>query len=305
VPGAAILLNEGLFHFAEASEHEALHHLQFTIEGIWKSLWLEGIPCGFVEAGALPTEPSECRVLIMPFPLTLGPSLVEALQLYVRNGGTVIAEACPGRFNDYGIGGKGAMVPGVAELFGATHQGIFLIREPNNGAKWTAVGLAPRDHREFQDLVGVGELSAQSVFPAYYLQTLTPTTGKPILTYRDEVAGCVNSYGRGRAYLVGTLLGHGVAGYHDLRNAKFLSDLLNRAGVTSDSVGALKRRRRILGNQAAWFLFNQTEKPVEEAVSIEGYKSAKDLLGVELPATPGGVRVGVASLDVRCLILEG
>jgi hypothetical protein len=148
------------------------------------------------------------------------------------------------------------MMPGVAELFGATHQGVFLIREPNKGARWTAWELAPRDHREYRDLVGVGEFSAQSVFPTYYLQTLAPTTGKPILEYHDEVAGCVNSYGKGRAYLVGTLLGHGVAGYNDLRNAKFLAALLERAGVSSDSVGVLKRRRRILENQAAWFSFN-------------------------------------------------
>jgi beta-galactosidase GanA len=303
-PGGAILLNEGLYHFAESSEHEALHHLQFTIQGIWKSLWLEGIPCGFVEAANVPTGPGDCKALIMPFPLTLGPKLVEGLQTYVRNGGIVIAEACPGRFNNYGIGGKGAMMSGVAELFGATHQGVFLIREPNKGAKWTAHDLAPRDHRDYRDLAGVGDFAAHSVFPAYYLQTLTLTTGQPILKYDAEIAGCVNSYGKGRAYLVGTLLGHGVAGYDDLRNAKFLAAVLERAGVPSDSVGALKRRRRVWGNQAAWFLFNLTDKPVGQEVSIEGYKSAEDLMGGVLPATGGRIQIRVDPFDVKCLVLE-
>lgn len=245
----------------------------------------------------------------MPFPLTLRPSLIEALQAYVRNGGTVIAEACPGRsdtgrFDNYGIGLKGAMMPGVSELFGATHQEVFLIREPNNGAKWTAWELAPRDQREYRDLLGVGEFSTQSVFPAYYLEILAPTSGKPILKYRDEVPGCVNSYGKGRAYLVGTLLGHGVAGYNDLCNARFLAALLGRAGVSSDSVGVLKRRRRILGNQATWFLFNQTDKPVEEEVAIEGYQSARDLLGGKVSPPGGRIQVRVEPFDIKCLVLE-
>ncbi len=303
-PTAGILLNEGLYHFAEASQHEALHHLQFTIQGIWKSLWLEGIPCGFVDAATFPMQSSRWRVLIMPFPLALSAGLIEALQRYVRKGGTVIAEACPGRFDEYGIGRKEAMMPGVSELFGAAHQGVFLIREPNKGTKWTAWNLAPRDLRGYQDLVGVGDFSSQRVFPAYYLQTLTPTTGKPILKYCDEVAGCINNYGEGRAYLVGTLLGHGVAGYSDQRNAKFLAALLRQADVASDSIGALKRRRRTLGNQAAWFLFNQTDKQVDQEVPIEGYRLAWDLLGGELPSLGGRVHCKVEAFDVKCLVLE-
>jgi beta-galactosidase len=303
-PAAAILLNESLYHFAEASEGEALHHLQFTIQGIWKSLWLLGIPCGFEEAPDVPTEPSEYRVLIMPFPLTLSPRLIEALRTYVRNGGTVIAEACPGRFDNYGIGRKGAMMPGVAELFGATHHGVFLIGEPNGGAKWTNWGLSPHDQHEYRDLTGVGDLSGYSVFPGYYLQTLKPTTGRPILKYDNEVAACMNNYGEGMAYLVGTLLGHGVAGYDDLRNAQFLAAVLLRAGVASDSVGALKRRRRTLGKQTAWFLFNQTNGLIEETVATEGYKSARDLLDGELPSAGGHIDVRVEPFDVKCLVLE-
>jgi hypothetical protein len=303
-PGVNIALNQDLYHFAEGSSHEAIHHLRFTIQGIWKSLWLKGVPCGFVEAAALPTGVSKCKVLILPFPVALGPGVIEALQAYVRKGGTVVSEACPGRFDNYGMGGKGAMLPGVAELFGARHDGVFLIREPIKGGKWTDHELAPRDHREYRAVLGQGEFAAHSIFPAYYLQTLTPTTGKPMLKYGDDVVGCTNSYGKGRADLVGSLLGHGVAGYGDLRNANFLTAVLTRAGVPSDSVGALKRRRRILGSQAAWFLFNQDYRPVEQEVSIEGYKSAKDLLGGEFATTGGRIPVRVEPFDIKCPVLE-
>ena len=114
----------------------------------------------------------------------------------------------------------------------------------------------------------------------------------------------MNNYGKGQAYLVGTLLGHAVAAYGDLRNAEFLAAVLERTGVSSDSVGALNRRRRILGTQAAWFFFNQTDKPVEEEVSLEGYKLAEDLLGGVLPSSGGRFQVRVEPFDIRCVVLE-
>lgn len=303
-PGVAIVLNEDLYHFAEGSSPEVSHHLRFTIQGMWKSLWIKGIPSGFVEATALPNDASKIKALILPFPLALSPSVIESLKTYVSNGGTVISEACPGRFDNHGIGVIGDMMPGVAELFGAQHQGVFLLREPGRGTKWTSRALAPRDHLEYRDLAGLGEFAKASLFPAYYLQSLSPTTGKPIFKYGDEVVGCVNTYGKGQTYLVGTLLGHGVLAYDDLRNVDFLAAVLKRVGVASESMGKLQRRRRVLGKQEAWFLFNTSEAPIEEAVTVAGFKSAKDLLGGELPVTGGSVRLSVKPFDIRCLVLE-
>jgi hypothetical protein len=89
-----------------------------------------------------------------------------------------------------------------------------------------------------------------------------------------------------------------------LRNADFLAAVLKRVGVASESMGKLQRRRRVLGKQEAWFLFNTNEAPVEEAVTVAGFKSAKDPLGGELPVTGGTVRLSVKPFDIRCLVLE-
>src|SRR5262249_22439546 len=157
---------------------------------------------GFVDVNALPTGPDKIKALILPFPLILSQHMVEGLATYVRNGGILVSEACPGRFDNYGIGFKGDMAPGVVDLFGATDAGVFLIREPGSGAKWTNWEYGPRDVKEFQNLSGVGEWSNESVFPAFYLQTFAPKSAQPILMYGAQVAGCVNTYGKGQAYLV-------------------------------------------------------------------------------------------------------
>jgi len=303
-PAVGIVMNEDLFHFTQGSLHDVSQHLEYTIIGLWKSLWRQGIAAGFVDASSFPSDVSTFEALIMPFPLTLSPQLTAAMTSYVRNGGTLISEACPGRFSNYGIGFDGAMAPGVSELFGAKHEGVFLIREPGKGAKWTIWEFGPRDTREYRDLKGSGPLAQHSVFPAFYLQTLTLTRAKPVLMYGTEVAGCVNEHGRGKAYLLGTLLGHAGPAYDDWRNAQLLSAILLQAGVAPDLVGKLRRRRRVLGKHAAWFLFNSTAETVEETMSLEGLQSARDLLGQELTVAAGGVRVEVGPLDVRCILVQ-
>ncbi len=146
-------MNEDLYHFAEGSTSNALQHYYHTIRGIYKSLWEEGIPVGFVEADHLP-GPDQYKALILPFPVALGQSVIRALRDFVSNGGTLISEACPGRFSEYGTGYKGDMAPGVAELFGARHKRVVVIREPGTGAKWIQTEYSYADAVEYRDLIG-------------------------------------------------------------------------------------------------------------------------------------------------------
>jgi hypothetical protein len=302
--GVALVMNEDLRHFAEGTKFNVKDHLIYTIRGIYKAIWDQGIRCDFIEAGDIGTAGKNYKVLIQPFALALGEDVTQAYQTYVRDGGVLICEATPGRLGRYGYGFATEMGPGIAELFGAAHKQVVTVREPHDGGKWTGADRTYGDSVEYRDLLGSGEATGLSVVPAYHLQTLTLTTGKALLMSRDDVAGCVNQLGNGRAYLIGTLLGHAVLAYDDNRNGAFLTHLLARAGVKPDNAGKLRRRRRVLGDQAAWFLFNTTGAPVEEVVPLENFNSARDLLGAELPAAPGGVRVRVEAMDVRCLMLS-
>jgi beta-galactosidase len=301
----AMVMNEDLWHFAEGSGFDVGTHLQYTIRGIYKALWDEGIPLDFIEADKIATVGKKYRVLIQPFALALSEAVIEAYQSYVRGGRVLICEATPGRLGKYGYGFATEMGPDVSELFGAVHKQVVSVREPRDGAKWSRGDRTYGDSEEYADLVGIGEVTGLSVAPAYHVQTLTLTTGKALLKSREDVAGCVNKFGEGRAYLIGSLLGHALLAYGDKRNGAFLSHLLAHAGVRPDRVGRLQRRRRVLGRKEAWFLFNTTGGPVEEVVALDHSKTATDLLGAELPPAPGGVRVKVAPLDVRCLVLEG
>jgi len=303
-PEIAIAVDEDLFHFAQGSLHDVSQHLEYTIAGNWKSFWRRGYSVDFVNLQKSPAHALTYKLLLLPFPMALSQAAIDNMHAFVKAGGTVVAEACPGRFSNYGIGFPGAMAPGVAELFGAEHRDVSLIREPENGSKWSIMELGPRDQCRFQYLEGTGTFSGRSLFPSFYLQTLTPVGGTPIFRYKGEIAGCFNQVGEGRAYLFGTLLGHAGPAYDDWRNADVLSFIAAECGIKSDSVGQLGRRRRVLHDRAAWFFFNSAETGVEENIALERYKSAHDLLGGTLAVSSNSIRVRVDPLDVRCILLQ-
>lgn len=303
-PRVAILVNEDLWHFAEASGPEVKDQLANSVAGHFKALWDERIPVRFLSAEAFLAGAGGLDALILPFPLALSNELSLALHLFVAAGGHLVSEACPGRFSDHGLGTAGEMPPLLAELFGARHDSLARLREP--GERIVRDPDAPRslDGVEWHELSGTGELEGFTISPSVYLQTLRLTTGKAVLRTENAVAGCVNELGRGRAWLFGTILGHAPALRDDARAGRVLARVLSGAGIAPETNGRLVRRRRVLGNRAAWFLFNDTDTAIEESLALGEYSKVVDLLDLPLVSGQGTVRVSVEPRQVRCLILS-
>jgi hypothetical protein len=226
---------------------------------------------------------------------------MQALQNYVRAGGTLVAEACAGRLNEYGVGFQGGMAPEMQELFGVESARIANIREPRDEGKWRGEQRTDGDTIPYRDLTGAG---ATSLVPAFYLQTYRTKSASTLFRCGTDPAVCVNNYGEGRAFICGTLLGHAQTAYGDARNTKFLASIAAQAGIKPDRAGSLIRRRRKLGDKQAWFFINPTAAPVAQPVSLEGFRMAEDLLGSVVNVAAGSVTVRVDPLDIRCLILS-
>jgi beta-galactosidase len=305
----AVLISEELFQFHSATHHEeyfasSAEHFTHTIRGIYKALWDRGVALDFLEESRLAELGWSYKVLFLPFPVSLSPSLIAALRNYVHKGGVVVSEACPGRLSEYGFAAPGEMPPPLRDMFGVNHQDVRIIREPQNGTIWTGREEAYGDTIEYRDLHGAGPFQGQNLMPAYMLQTTNLVTATPILRDGDRTVGSVHSFGEGTAYLIGTLVGHATLSYNDSRNGDFLAAVLKQHGVFGDGIGRLQRKRRILGKQSAWFLFNMTGSLVEESVPLEGFTNVSDLLGSALPVTADSVRVTVNPSSIRCLVLK-
>ncbi len=306
----AMLVSEDLYQFHKATIHDygfapPFDHFIHTIRGIYKSLWDAGISIDFLPDTELAIRGAAYSAIVLPFPASMKDSCITDLIRYVENGGVLLSECCPGRLNELGFAAPGAMPVALRKLFGATHEDLVMIREPNDKSLWTGQQAAYGDTVAYRDLRGSGVSSGRTIMPAYLLQTFKPTTAIPILLDGERVAGCVNAYGKGKAYLVGTLLGHATLSYDNSCNAKFLTTILNEHGISGDTVGKLRRRRREYRGQAAWFLFNISGETVEESVPVPPNVLVADLSGVSLPVTSGCVRVSVTPMAVQCLILRG
>lgn len=299
----AIIINEDLYHFAQASH--AKEHLSHTIRGLYKCLWQQGVWVDFVETeevykGVL----SNYRVAILPFPLAIFNGLVKALSDYVEKGGTLISEACPGRYNKYGFANLSGLNSLMEKLSGAREKDVFRCKEWGKERYWT-----PRERREGEIvgpllLEGTGPMRGSTVQANLCVETLKPSQSRPILLWQKEVTGVVNSYGKGKVYLIGTILGHAVATYEDTNTANFLLKILKNAGVIPEHCGRLLRRRRLTKNQEAWFLFNLMEGTLAESCDISEFSRAKDLLGKEIQIKNNKLEVSVEPLSVRCIILD-
>ncbi len=301
--GMAIVVNESARHFLQASGRD--RHMAFTIQGIHKALWDVGGATDFLDVGDLPARATDYPLLYLPFCQALAPEVIGWLRAYVAHGGVLVAEALPGRYTSYGLGAfPGGMPEELTELFGCRQQGLIQIREPNNGARWTENARSYGDAAAFAYLAGLHAWQGHQLFPAFYLQSFTPAGATPIFQYGRHTVGCEHAYGRGRALLLGTLLGHGYLGYDDPHNRDFILAVLARQGVFPDLPGGLQRRRRIRGRQEAWFLYNSTEAALQVSLPASGYTGARDLLGEPLARAGDSLHLSVASLDMRCIVLQ-
>lgn len=197
------------------------------------------------------------------------------------------------------------MVAGGEETCGARHESVQIVREPEGRARWTP---QERGYGEFAPatvLQGAGAYSGLELRASFYLQTLAPTTGTPLLYAGDAVAGVANRAGAGMAILLGTFAGLCATAHTHEPSDRFVARLLERAGVVPDRCGALLRRRRVLDGQAAWFLVNPTAQKVREPVDLEGFTEVHDLLDemLEGPAN-GRVTVAVPAAGIRCLVVS-
>ncbi|HZS92034.1 MAG TPA: beta-galactosidase [Chloroflexota bacterium] len=302
----ALLVNEDLRHFCQGTPEQAEELLKYDVRGHYARLWRLGIAADFVDdaevaAGAL----AGYKAAILPLPLALDAAYFAHLRAFVEAGGTLISEACPGRFDRFGFCPRAQMVEGAEEVFGARHRRVRLVREPDGAARWLPAERGYGEVAEAAMLAGAGPLAGTSLRAAFYLQTLQPTSAEAILYHGDGVAGVRNRCGEGWAILLGTFAGLCATAHADQASDRFIAALLAQAGVQPDRHGALLRRRRVAGSREAWFLINPTAEAVTERVDVRGYDNVHDLLGDGLVhVADGAATVSVPAANITCLLLE-
>ena len=286
----ALLVNEHTYHFFQACNGDVIHHYRYNMRGYYARLWRLGIAVDFLDAHEVAAgELAHYKAAILAMPLSLDAEYFAHLIAFAETGGTLIAEACPGRWDKYGWCTLTKIVDGGEGFFGAQHDELVMVKEP--GGPESEVRWMPYERRfgEFDPpttLRGCGPFAGMNVRSNFYLQSLRPTTGEAILQNGDAVVCVMNQVGAGRSVLLGSFLGFSALAYRhaDADTNQFLESLLASAGVEADRCGSLLRRRREYDGKAAWFFTNPLAYTVTETISKAGFSRADDLLGDNLIA---------------------
>jgi beta-galactosidase len=294
-----------------ATRPEALEHLAYSLRGWHRILWESGVPVDFVEASELDEARVRAhRVLIAPLPLAMSESTAAALARYVEGGGNLISEACIGKLNENSYVNRGELSPAARELFGVRHKALTMVCEPSGAARWTLTsgqrfwGEAWGDYAPETMLNGAGPLQGHRLRANLYLESYECRGSEPCLLWDNVVVGTVRKVNAGRAWLLGTLAGHGGTAHRNESSAAFIRTLLAQCGAAPLHNGKLLLRKRAIPGKEAWLFTNPTTDEITEPIDVAGWKSVSGLLGESLPREGNRVKLTVKGLDIACLIMK-
>jgi|GEM_PF-2726906 len=197
-----------LNYISESGVGDSLYYVQ-AVKGAYKSFFDKNISVDFIRIDQL----KEYKVVYIPWPLMLSEKDAQIIADFVWNGGTIVSEACPGKFNDSGYLNN-TVPPGILqEVFGCSEVGISQIITERK----TAPVIAGKN----------------KYYPcANHQSFLNPTSGRSIGHYlTGEVAAVDNNYGNGKARLIGTNPSICYLETEDARAADLICASLPYAGI--------------------------------------------------------------------------
>jgi beta-galactosidase len=239
-----------------------------SLLGIHHALFARNIPLDYVHiehiaAGQL----RPYKLVYLPYPLMLPEASAAALRDYVRNGGTLVAEARLGWNNESGRAADRIPGLGLAEVMGCRETAIQTGADRGRTTlKWSG-GVLPG----IQDGVTI---------PArWYEETLEPLTpqARVVARFPDGAAAAVlSTYGQGRTLTLGSYLSAAYQTQPTPAAAHFFAALLDWAGTTPPltvagaPAGTIEAHTLNSGPSTLLFVFNHGKEAQRPLVSLRG-----------------------------------
>jgi beta-galactosidase len=277
-----------------------------SLLGVHRALFPKNVPIDYVHINHLGDgRLQQYRLVILPYPPMLPEASAAALREYVRDGGTLVAEARLGWNNERGYASDRVPGLGLWEVVGAREVAIETAPNGRTTIEWSSA-----------DLPGV---NAGDRLPArWYKETLEPSSPQARVVGRFDdgaPAAVMSVYGQGRTLMLGSYVSAAYQSAPTAEVERFYNALLAWAGVTLPVTltgAALEVRYLESGADTVLFLFNHGTERAVSNVTLQrpaGEYLATDLITsqtVPVSRKTGGnvtVEADVAPADVRVLRL--
>lgn len=189
------------------------------------------------------------KVVFFPTALAMSKEYAEVISRYVRNGGIVVSDACPGAYDEVSNATSQNPPFGLDKVFGCIEQDYYDMDDPFLKGTDEVVKI----------LNGVGEFDGLGIKLHLLTQTYHLCGGKGIFSLNGSTAGVMNAYGNGRTYLIGTMF------MYNESNSVILDRLLVHMGIDLPSNKTIMEMSLNSEHGKVIFYYNREK----EAVSIE------------------------------------
>jgi beta-galactosidase GanA len=259
-----------------------------SLLGIHRALFPSNIPLDYVHVDELsPERLKPYHLVFLPYPLMIASRAAAPLREYVRQGGTLVAEARLG-WNDE-LGRSADIIPGFGlhEVMGCREEHVQTGEGGRTEIRWdsnTIPGLNPGD-----------------LIPGrWYEETLAPlgSGSKVVARFADGRAAAVTaSFGRGKTLTLGSYLSAAYQSRPGETGRRFFSAILQWAGVHAPFAvtgGDVEVRVTDSGPDQILFVFNHGKQTVAPRIRFFGAAAilrGRDLLTdaeVQLSRDDGG-----------------
>jgi beta-galactosidase len=201
---------------------EIANIISSSLAGIYRALLEENIPVDFIHIDDFKQGCAKnYKLIFMPFSIMMTTEIAKALKEFVRQGGKLVAEVRPGWSDEKGKCSD--VIPGLG-----LHE-VFGCRE-----KWIRERKKPKMRIESSPWLISSLVEKMEILGAVYQEVLEPfdDTAKILARFEDSSpAMIINSYGKGEAMLVGSLISWAYEKVRDEKNRMFLKSLFKWAGV--------------------------------------------------------------------------
>jgi beta-galactosidase len=216
--------------------------------GVYRSLFPTSVPLDFVHVSALDGL-SQYKLVILPYPLMLPASAAAPLREYVRQGGTLVAEARMGWSNESGAASDRIPGMGLWEVMGCRESAV-------------QTGAAGRTTLVWGNAAIPGLKAGESLPARWYEETLEPLGGSSRVVARfanGDAAAVASTYGRGKTLMLGSYVSAAYATHPSGEAERFYAGLLEWSGVSLPVTGVSRTvevRTLETGRDTLVFVFN-------------------------------------------------
>ncbi|UCG01345.1 MAG: beta-galactosidase [Candidatus Heimdallarchaeota archaeon] len=241
-----------------------------SMTGIYRALMEENIPVDFIHINDfVKGNLKNYRLIFMPFSIMMTAEIAEGVKKFVQHGGKLVAEIRPAWSDEKGQSAEVIPGFGLQEVFGCKERWI-------------------RERKKTKLLVGsTQEISTffsekKEIFGSVYEEAFgqLKDTAKILASFEDgSPAMIINSYGKGEAILIGSLISMTYEKDRNEENGKFLKNLFKWADVEPPMYikGGNKVEGRILEGSGYKLLFgfnhgDQAELAFHIRIPEEKYK---------------------------------